>query len=117
MTARSTFAAVDCKLEVHGIHPGAERDEILHPLGFCPGMHFVARPAGPASFLVDVNEVQVLIAVAKVSQGRREFIQNERIFMTLEAQIIHFDGERAIEFVWKFVRQDSEMLRAVGLMA
>lgn len=117
MATRSTITAVDCKLEVHGIHPTAERDKILHPLGFCPGMYFVARPACPASFLVDVNEVQVFIPVAKVSQGRREFIQNERIFMALETQIIRFDGERAIEFMWKFVLQDSEMLRAVGLVA
>ena len=104
MTAWSTFAAFDRKLEVHGVHPGAVRDEIFHPLGFRTGMYFMARPACPASFLVDMNVVQVHIPVAKVSQGRCAFIQNERIFMALEAQIIHFDGERAIEFARELVR-------------
>lgn len=91
MTAWSTFTALRGKFEVHGIHPCTVWDKILHPLGFCPGMNFMARPACPASFLVDMDVVQVFVAVTKIGQGSRAFIQNERIFMALEAQIIHFD--------------------------
>ncbi len=91
MTAWRAFTTLRSKFEVHGIHPCTVWDKILHSLGLCPGMNFMARPARPASFFVNVDVVQVFVAVTKVGQGRRAFIQNERIFMTLEAQIVHFD--------------------------
>ena len=118
MTARSAFTAVRGKLEVDGIHPRAEWDEIFHSLGFGPGMNFMARPAGPASFrFINVDVMQVLVAVTKVGQSRCAFIQNKRTFMAHEAQIVHFDRKWAVERTRKRIRQNPEMLRAVRLMA
>lgn len=77
----------------------------------------MAGSAGAPFLLVDVNEMQVLIAVSKPRESRRPLMQHESFFMALEAQFVSFQLERAVEFRWKIVFQDAEVFGTVRLMA
>jgi len=58
------------------------------------GMSLVARPTGStAHFLVHVQEVKILVAIAKVCQAIGSDRLNERLFMTAKTQLIIHDIE------------------------
>ena len=116
MASGSTAAAVVVLLEINREVPVSERHIILDPLGLGPSVNLVAGPASPPFLPVNVDEMQVLLAVSKPRESCRSLIEHERFLVALEAEFVRFELEWPVEFGWKIVLQDTEILGTVRLM-
>jgi hypothetical protein len=78
--------------------PAAVRDGIPYMLGVVACVNFVAGPTGPSfDGLVDMTEMEALIAVAKVGERRGEAIKGEGLLMAAKAETVFLLGERGIK--------------------
>ena len=87
-------------LEVDREHPtaGPERYLVADVLGIAAGVRLVTGPAGASlGAFVDVQEVQVLIAVAEICQLGRVRIEDDLAVMAREAQRVVFLAEGVVE--------------------
>ena len=58
----------------------------------------MTRPAAPTFFLlIDVEEVQVSIAITEIGYAVREFIDRDFLVMTIEAELVFFIGIGCVE--------------------
>jgi hypothetical protein len=66
--------------------------------------------------LVDVDKMQILLAIAKVGQGFRVFVQRDIRIMALEARSIVVDRKRHIELFGEILPENPVILTAVRIV-
>ena len=87
-------------------------------LGLITGMRLMTGTTRTAAgILVDMEEVQVLTAVAKCRQVRGLIRQRNRFRVAAKAEIVFFHGKRCIELRRIFLDQKPEMIAPMGLVA
>ena len=80
-------------------------------------MGIMTGPAGPAfRRLVDMDEMQILVAVAKSRQSGGKFLFSEGILMTHEAEIVITRLVWRIKKLGKGFKENSEIIGSMGGM-
>lgn len=98
--------------------PQPELHGIFHSLRFRAGVHFMACTACPAPVLIhNMNVMEVLVPIAKPGQRVCVLVEEKRLFMTLETQLIDARRIWAVELGWERSLQQPKILRAVRLVA
>lgn len=114
---RQTPSAIGGLLETYRQFPGVEGNRIPHVAGIVGSVGIVACPAGaPLYRLVDMDEMQVLIAVPESGQFCGSFVVGQGFFMTHVAQLVVFRVITGIKNRGEVFAQDSEVLGTVGVV-
>jgi len=80
-------------------------------------MGIMTGPAGPAfNRLVDMDEMQILVAVAKSRQSGGKFLFSDGILMTHEAEIVITRLVWRIKKFGKGFQEHSEVIGTMGIM-
>lgn len=118
MTSRQAGAAAFSYLEPDGQVPGAERHGVADMLRVVSRMSVVACPARAALHgLVHVDEMKVLLAVSELCQGRGLGIEDYRLFMAVEAELVVLQVEGCVKYAGKVLLQYPEVVGAVQVVA
>lgn len=80
-------------------------------------MHFVACAAGASLFLVDVEVVEVEVAIAELGEAHAFLCLDEIGDVALEAELVALGIERSVELGRVFIGEQAEVVGAVGAMA
>ena len=81
------------------------------------GMGIMAGPAGPAFLLVDMHEMQVLIAVSEPCKCLGALILSKGFFMAHETELVVLSVICVIEYRREILPQYAEVFGAVRVMA
>jgi len=118
VTAGETLSAVLILDETDRQVPFGERHRVAYMLGVVGGMGVVACPAGPPLYrLVDMDEMEVLVAVPEAGQGRGPLHARQRLFVAHEAELVIVRVVRGIEERRKILLQNPEVFGAMGIVA
>jgi len=80
-------------------------------------MGIMTGPAGPAfNRLVDMDEMQILVAVTKTGQSGGKFLFGDGILMTHEAELVITRLVWSIKKLGKGFLKHSEIIGSMGIM-
>lgn len=119
MARRSATAALVRLLVVDFEQPAraAERHRISYVKGAFGSMHFVAGTACSSFLTIDMQPVEILVAITELGQADARFIKHQVRDMATEAQSELLDIECGIELGWIFFKQEAEVIAPVRLVA
>lgn len=114
---RQTPSAIGGLLETDRQFPGVEGNRIPHVAGIVGRVGIVACPAGASLYrFVDMDEMQVLIAVPESGQFCGSFVFGQGFFMAHVAQLVVFRVIAGIKNRGEVFTQNSEIFGTVGIV-
>ena len=117
MAARQTLAAGFSLFKIDRQLPGSKGNLIPEMLRIIGCMGIMAGTAGPAfRRLVDMDEMQILVAVTKSRQSGGKFLFGDGILMTHEAEIVITRLVWSIKKLGKGFLKHSEIIGSMGIM-
>lgn len=118
VTAGKTAAAVNALLKADRQPPGIEGNRIPDMSRIIGGVGIMTCPAGaPFDRLIDMNEMQILIAITEGGQRGGFLIAGERFFMTHETELVIVRVIPGIELRGEILTQYSKVIRSMGVVA
>ena len=118
MTARGAFSSVFILHVVGRKIPCSKRHGISDVFGVVARMDLMTGTAGPPfDGLVDVAEVEVLIAVSEVGQSGGIPVKGQGFLMTAEAEGVFILGKGSIKLPGIFALEQTEIIRSMRVMA
>ena len=111
MAARAASAAGFCFLKIDRQMPGAKGNGIANVLRIVGGVRIVASPAGSSLVsLVDMDEMEILVAVAKTGQSGGILLFGDGFFMAHETELIVARLVRCIKKLREIFPQHPEVI-------
>jgi hypothetical protein len=117
VAARQTLAAGFSLFKINRQLPASKRNRIPEMFQVVGCMDIMTGSAGPAfNRLVDMDEMQILVAVTKTGQGGGKFLLGNGILMTQEAEIVITRLVWRIKKFGKGFQEHSEVIGTMGIM-
>lgn len=117
MTTGLTTATGVCFRKLDGHLPATVGHAAAHMFGKAARMGLMTEPTGPAaSVLVDVDKMEVSVAIAEFGQSLRTSRQHQGIQVTRKAEIVVFLFKGRIEGRGVLLDQQAKVITAMGIM-
>ena len=117
VAARQTLAAGFNLFKPDRQLPASKRNRIPEMFRVVGCMDIMTGPAGPAfNRLVDMDEMQILVAVTKTGQSGGKFLISNGILMTHEAELVITRLVWSIKKLGKGLQKHSEIIGSMGIM-